>query len=91
MSAPRTNIDKQTRHHLVPIIGIIVAVLIAILGFLWWFDDETSNPEIPGEVPGPVDEVPAPAPAPATGTETAPATAPDTTTPAPEAGGAPAE
>ncbi|WP_199257413.1 hypothetical protein [Paracoccus binzhouensis] len=82
MSAPRTNIARQRRRHLVPIIGIAAAVLIAILGFLWWFADETSNPEIPGEIPGPADEVPAPAP------ETGTAPAPD---PAPDAGASPAQ
>ncbi|RDW12816.1 hypothetical protein [Paracoccus thiocyanatus] len=66
MSAPRTDLDKQRRRHIGPIIGIIAVVLIALAGFLWWFDDETSDPEMPGEVPGPVGEVPEPtAPAPA--------------------------
>lgn len=64
MSAPRTNLEKQKRHHIVPIIGIIVVVLIALGGFLWWFNDETTDPEIPGEVPGPVGEIAEP---PATG------------------------
>lgn len=67
MSAPRTDLEKQKRHHLVPIIGIIAVVLIALAGFVWWFDDETSDPEIPGAVPGPVDEITEP-PAPTTGT-----------------------
>lgn len=63
MSAPRTNIEKQKRRHLVPIIGIVLVVLIALAGFVWWFGDETSNPEMPGQVPGPVEEMPAqPAP-----------------------------
>ncbi|MDQ7262065.1 hypothetical protein NM680_09685 [Paracoccus sp. PS-1] len=80
MSAPRTNLEKQKRRHLVPIIGIIAVVLVVIAAFLWWFDDETSNPEIPGQVPGPVDEITEPAPA-GTGTETG--TAPPETAPPP--------
>ncbi|CQR84445.1 hypothetical protein SAMN04488021_11173 [Paracoccus aminovorans] len=81
MSAPRTNIEKQKRHHLVPIIGIIAVVLIALAGFLWWFGDETNDPEIPGQTPGPADEIAAPpdatpAPAPdAPATDAAPGTA----------------
>jgi len=71
MSAPRTNLDKQKRHHLIPVLGIVAVVLIALAGFVWWFDDETSDPEIPGQVPGPVDEMPADPPAAATGTEPA--------------------
>ncbi|MEF9604617.1 hypothetical protein O4J55_20685 [Paracoccus sp. PXZ] len=80
MSAPRTDLEKQKRHHMVPIIGIIVAVLVVLAGFVWWFNDETTDPEIPGEVPGPVDEIAeppatgtAPVEAPAAGAETAPA------------------
>lgn len=72
MSAPRTNLEKQKRRHLVPIIGIIAVVLVVIAAFLWWFDDETSNPEIPGQVPGPVDEITEPAPAGTAPPETAP-------------------
>lgn len=34
MSAPRTNIEKQKRHHMIPIIGIVLVVLIALAGFL---------------------------------------------------------
>ncbi|WP_052095868.1 hypothetical protein, partial [Paracoccus versutus] len=79
MSAPRTDLERQRRHHLVPIIGILAAVLIALAGFLWWFNDETSDPEIPGQVPGPVDEITDP---PAAGGETAPATTPAAAGPA---------
>lgn len=86
MSAPRTNIEKQKRHHLVPILGIIAVVLIALAGFLWWFGDETNDPAIPGQTPGPADEIAAPTdatPAPATD---APATdAPETAAPATDA------
>ncbi|MDF3856295.1 hypothetical protein ACDP63_22355 [Paracoccus sp. P2] len=86
MSAPRTDLEKQRRRHLVPILGILAAVLIVLAGFVWWFNDETSDPEIPGQVPGPVDEIAEPpAAGMETGVETAPATLPGPET-APAAG-----
>lgn len=42
MSAPDTNIDKQTRRHKGPLIGIISALVIAgllFLAFLTWVAD----------------------------------------------------
>lgn len=62
MSAPRTNIEKQKRHHLVPIVTIIVILIFVGLGFVWWLSDETSDPIMPGEVTGPVEDRPQPTP-----------------------------
>lgn len=64
MSAPRTNIEKQTRHHLVPIVAIIVILVLVGLGFVWWLTDETTDPIMPGELNGPVEEIPQPQPTP---------------------------
>lgn len=84
MSAPRTNIEKQMRHHRGPLIGMAVIVVLVLLGFIWWIYDEADDPVMPGDTPveemtesPPADAAPAgtttvPAPA----TETAPQTAP---------------
>ncbi|TRW93064.1 hypothetical protein FNJ84_20505 [Paracoccus sp. M683] len=64
MSAPRTNIEKQKRHHLVPIVTIIAILIFVGLGFVWWLSDETTDPIMPGEVAGPVDDLPQPPPTP---------------------------
>lgn len=64
MSAPRTNIDKQKRRHLVPIVTLIVILLAVGLGFVWWLADETSDPVMPGEVTGTADEISHPSPTP---------------------------
>lgn len=78
MSAPRTNIEKQLRDHRVPLIGMAVIVVLVLLGFLWWINDETDDPAMPGDTP--VEEM----------TETPPAaTAPAATTTAPPAGTTP--
>ncbi|WP_312526257.1 hypothetical protein [Paracoccus sp. (in: a-proteobacteria)] len=61
MSAPRTNIEKQKRHHLVPIVTIIVILILVGLGFVWWLSNETNDPIMPGEVTGPVEDLPPPA------------------------------
>ncbi len=61
MSAPRTNIEKQKRQHIVPIIGMIVILILVGIGFVWWLADETNDPMMPGEETGPVDEMNQPA------------------------------
>ncbi len=61
MSAPRTNIEKQKRHHLVPIVAIVGILVFVGLGFVWWLSDETTDPIMPGEVTGPVEDQPPPA------------------------------
>lgn len=65
MSGPDTNPRKQTRRHLTPVLGIIFVVVIVILGFIWWFYDETDDPIMPGEESGTADEISGEANAPA--------------------------
>lgn len=48
MSAPKTNIEKQKKNHIWPIIGIVAVVLLVLAGFLIWFADETDDPVMPG-------------------------------------------
>lgn len=48
MAAPHDP-EKEPRRHRAPIIGIIAAVLVVLLAFVWWLQDETGNPEMPGE------------------------------------------
>lgn len=62
MSAPHTDIEKQTRHHLVPIVAIIVILVLVGLGFAWWLADETTEPTMPGEATQPVEAAPQPTP-----------------------------
>lgn len=48
MAAP-PDPEKEPRRHWAPITGIIVVVLVVLLGFAWWLQDETDQPEMPGE------------------------------------------
>lgn len=57
MSAPDSDPEKQTFRHFVPIIGIVLIVIFTILGFIWWTSDEISDPDMPGGVTGPVDDL----------------------------------
>lgn len=50
MAAPHDP-EKEPRRHRAPIIGIIAAVLVVLLAFVWWLQDETGNPEMPGKKP----------------------------------------
>ncbi|MFN4130663.1 MAG: hypothetical protein ACK4GC_12750 [Paracoccaceae bacterium] len=75
MSAPQTNIEKQKRRHRGPLIGMIVAVIAVVIGFVWWLGYEVteSDPVVSpqGQIDGRTgDQVPADAPftAPSTGT-----------------------
>ena len=36
MSAPDTNIDKQTKRHAGPLVGIALAVVVAVAALAWW-------------------------------------------------------
>ena len=36
MSAPDTNVEKQAKRHPAPLIGIGIAVLVAVVAALWW-------------------------------------------------------
>lgn len=57
MSAPGTDPDKQKRRHFGPVYGMIAIVLIVVAGFVWWLQYETDDPEMPGETPGPADQI----------------------------------
>lgn len=75
MSSPNTNLDKQTRRHSGPLIGMAVAVaVVVVLGVVFLFSgaEEASPPQgadvqIDGRTGEPtaadVDEAPAPIPA----------------------------
>lgn len=66
MSAPHTNIDKQTRRHRWPLIGMAVAVVIGVGSTFFWLTDEVAEGDPPvegqvlpdGETTLPVDPVP---------------------------------
>lgn len=47
MSAPRTEVDKQARRHWASIAGVVVVVVLVLAAFLWWFNDETHDPDMP--------------------------------------------
>ena len=57
MSGPDIDPQKQTRRHIGPILGIAFVVVVAMLGFIWWFYDETDDPLMPGEEGGTADEI----------------------------------
>ncbi|MFN3724491.1 MAG: hypothetical protein ACK4VZ_15785 [Paracoccaceae bacterium] len=50
MSAPNTNLEKEKRRHRGPLVGMIAAVVIVILGFVWWLGQEAAQTDI---APGP--------------------------------------
>ncbi|MCB1364864.1 MAG: hypothetical protein KDK02_12125 [Rhodobacteraceae bacterium] len=48
MSAPKTNIEKQKRHHRFPLIGM-AAVVIVLIAFVVWFwapDEDVTGPQV---------------------------------------------
>jgi hypothetical protein len=58
MAPHDTNTPKEARRHLVPLVGIAIAVAVAIIGFVWWIGyatsgDETSEPGAPVEQTAP--------------------------------------
>ena len=65
MSAPQTNLEKQKRRHIVPLIGICLAALFGVFLILSWGFGEVSEAD-PGErdalsgetAPAPVSDVP---------------------------------
>lgn len=47
MSAPQTNIEKQERRHRGPLVGVVVAAVVALLGLVVWlvaFDTDQPGP-----------------------------------------------
>jgi len=70
MSAPDSNVPKQARQHRWPLIGMVVVVVAALLGLVYWMTWEVDKAPPPG-----TPETAAPAGAatePATGTITPP-------------------
>ena len=49
MSAPKTNIEKQTRWHLVPLFGMALAVLIGVGSAFLWLTQEVAESDPPVE------------------------------------------
>jgi hypothetical protein len=47
MSAPRTDIEKQTRWHKWPLIGMALAVLIGVGSAFLWLTDEVAGSDPP--------------------------------------------
>lgn len=79
MSAPRTNLDRQKRRHIGPLIGIAVVTVFAVLLIVYWLFEEAwyADPRSPSAAetmptsPLPP-EVTTPAPATGNGPQTAP-------------------
>lgn len=72
MSAPRTNIEKETRRHRWPLIGMALAVAFGVLLMLFWLFEEASQTDQPvgDEPPNAADVEQAPqANTPATGVQ----------------------
>jgi hypothetical protein len=72
MSAPRTNLEKQKRRHIVPLLGMALVVLFGVGLIIFWQAEEASQgrgpgddrPTVPGterEVVPPMEDQPAPA------------------------------
>ncbi len=63
MSAPRTNIEKQKRRHIGPLIGMAVVVVFAVGLILYWQFEEAARGDAPGvedpSDPGAAPRVPA--------------------------------
>ncbi|MFE3836097.1 hypothetical protein [Pseudogemmobacter sonorensis] len=85
MSPPDTNIEIQKRRHRGPLLGIGAAVILVIIGFVWWLGGEfgaqsPAEPATPS--PAPVSEIePETETLPATPEAPAPETPGTTTTP----------
>lgn len=88
MSAPQINLEKQTRRHWAPLLGIALAVLFGVGILVYWLGEEVSeaDPQSPaGLDAGTVDE-PAPSTTPVeviepdaqSGTTDSPTSAPTT-------------
>ncbi|MBJ6370010.1 hypothetical protein [Sedimentitalea arenosa] len=71
MSAPQTNIEKQERRHKGPLIGVGLAVVVAIVGYVVW--QSTFEAEQPGPAGVTGTEQAAPQVDPNAGNSTAPA------------------
>lgn len=74
MSAPRTNLEKQTRRHIWPLVGMAVVTLFAVLLIVFWLFEEVEDSEPPAQTNG--TEAPA-SPVPPEVIETAPQADPE--------------
>ncbi len=54
MSAPRTNVDRQRRRHIVPLAGMALAAIFGVVIIVYWLFEEaaTSNPPEPPQATG---------------------------------------
>lgn len=59
MSAPRTNVEKQVRRHIGPLIGMAAVTVLVVVMFVLWLGYEAAETDQPA---GATDEVGAPAP-----------------------------
>lgn len=56
MSAPQTNVERQKRRHFIPLIGIALVTVFAVILIVYWLFEEVSqadpqSPEDTTEVP----------------------------------------
>lgn len=47
MSAPRTNLETETRRHMVPLIGMALAVIFGVYLILYWQVEEAAGGNAP--------------------------------------------
>lgn len=45
MSAPRTNVERQTRNHRAPLIGMGIVVAVGVLAITYWIFEEAATTE----------------------------------------------
>lgn len=43
MSAPRTNVERQTRNHRAPLIGMGIVALVGVLAITYWIFEEAAT------------------------------------------------
>lgn len=48
MSAPQTNIEKQKRRHIVPLLGMALVVLFGLGLIIYWQFEEAAQGDSPG-------------------------------------------
>lgn len=58
MSAPNTNVEKQKRNHIGPLVGMLAVVVFAVVGLVWWLGSESAEAPGPTEDPAAVSGAP---------------------------------
>ncbi|WP_103257584.1 hypothetical protein [Tabrizicola aquatica] len=48
MSAPQTNLEKQKRRHIVPLLGMALVVLFGVGLIIYWQFEEAAQGDSPG-------------------------------------------